>query len=139
MQQMNKPLSPPKPSRVSVPVSAEVLEAFQRLAAAGNTSVGAAMAQWLEDTIEGADHLALMLEKARKAPKAAMQEMHAYALGLADESGALLERVRERGREDRAGLARDARRGHSAPIPPSCNTGGKGLKGFTKRAPGTAK
>lgn len=122
---MNKPLSPPKPPRVSVPVSAEVLEAFQRLAKAGNTSTGKAMAQWLEDTIEGSQYMAGVLEKARRAPKAAIQEMHAYALGLADESGDLLERVRQRGRDDRSVLARDGRSGHSAPIPPPCNTGGK--------------
>ena len=137
---MTKTLSPPtKPSRVSVPVSSEVLEAFQRVAKAGNMSTGKAMAQWLEDTIEGAQFMAETLEKARRAPKIAIQEMNAYALGLADETGALLERVREKGREDRGVLARDARRGHSAPIPPSCNTGGKGLKGSTKRPPGTAK
>ena len=45
---MDKQLSPPtKPPRVSVPVTEEVLEVFQRLAKAGNMSTGRAIASGL--------------------------------------------------------------------------------------------
>ena len=57
--------------------------------------VGRAMGEWLGDTIEAAQLMAEKLEQARAAPRLVMQEMHAYALGLADETGALLDKVRK--------------------------------------------
>ena len=45
--------------RVTVPVRPEVLEAFKRLAAAGNTSTGKAMGEWLADTLEGVEFMAM--------------------------------------------------------------------------------
>lgn len=135
MLHMTKNIPPPtsKPARVSVPVSAEVLVAFQRLAKAGNMSTGRAMAEWLADTLDAADYMATTLERARAAPKIVAAEMHAYALGLADETGEVMRRVRTMGS---AGIgygdatAAQARAGAGvgggpAPIPPSCNTGGK--------------
>jgi phosphoserine phosphatase len=128
---MSKTLSPPtitdKPSRVSVPVTAEVLEAFQRLAKAGNMSTGRAMAQWLEDTVDAANYMAQTLEKARAAPKQVMAEIHAYALGLADETGDLLAKVRAKGRAPgtRSTGLQPGVSGTGAQVPPSCNTGGK--------------
>lgn len=86
------------------------------------------MGDWLEDTIEGAQLMASKMEQFRAAPKQVMQEMHAMTLGLADEAASLVERMREKGREDRVGLARDARRGSPLPFPPPSNTGGKGTK-----------
>jgi siderophore synthetase component len=132
MQRMTKTLSPPtKPPRVSVPVSDEVLEVFKRLAKASNMSTGAAIAEWLGDTVEAAEFMATQMEKARAAPKAVMREMHAYALGLADETGELMRTIVAKGQADRA--AANGRRGAVAPpssgasvsVPPSCNTGGK--------------
>ena len=100
---MDKELSPPtKPPRISVPVSAEVLEVFQRLAKAGNMSTGRAIAEWLGDTVEAAEFMATTLERARAAPKVVMREMHAYALGLADETGELMRNLAEKGKADRA-------------------------------------
>jgi hypothetical protein len=130
MLRMSKTISSPttadKPSRVSVPVTAEVLEAFQRLAKAGNMSTGRAMAQWLEDTIEAAQYMAHTMEKARAAPKQVMAEIHAYALGLADETGDLLAKVRAKGRATGTpGQANAGTSGTGASCPPSCNTGGK--------------
>lgn len=131
MPHMSKTLSPPsptKPARVSVPVSAEVLEAFQRLAKAGNMSTGRAMAEWLQDTIDAAKFMAETMEKARAAPRLVAQELHAYALGLGDETGQLLRQIREKGRETPKGVGRQAGAGPGAlggPLPPSCNTGGK--------------
>jgi hypothetical protein len=125
---MTKTLTPPtRPPRVSVPVSGEVLEAFERLAAAGNMSVGGAIAGWLEDTLDAAQYVALTMEKARAAPKVVAREMHAYALGLADESGQLLRDIAARGKVDRAaaGMRQRDDSGAVSPSPPSSNTGGK--------------
>ena len=115
-----------KPPRVSVPVTDEVLEVFQRLAAASGTSTGKAIADWLSDTVEAAEFMAQTLERARAAPKVVMREMHAYALGLADETGDLMRQIAKKGEagraSERASAAPHARLGG---IPPSCNTGGK--------------
>jgi NTP pyrophosphatase (non-canonical NTP hydrolase) len=141
---MSKTLSPPSPTsvRVTVPVSSEVLEIFQRLAKAGNMSTGKAMGEWLADTVEAAEFMASKMEQARAAPKVVMREMHAYALGLADETGELMRKIAEKGASDRA-LSKGATPGAGLPrtsggtfenfaeslpkveIPPSCNTGGK--------------
>ena len=47
-----------------------------------------------------------------------MQEMHAYALGLADETGALLDKVRKEGQKAREGRARADRPAAAAPTTP---------------------
>jgi hypothetical protein len=132
---MDKNLSPPaKPPRISVPVSEEVLQVFQRLAKASNMSTGRAIAEWLGDTVEAAEYMATTVERARAAPKVVMREMHAYALGLADETGQLMREIAEKGKADRANANAPQARKRSASvrgvgvreaIPPSCNTGGK--------------
>ena len=115
--------------RVTVPVRTDVLETFKRLAAAGSMSTGRAMGDWLADTVEAATFMADKMEQARAAPRIVAREMHAYALGLADETGSLLERVREKGRQDGTAARRSGagtRPGGPADhSPPSCNTGGK--------------
>ena len=88
-----------KPVRVTVPVTPEVQEAFQRLAAASGISTGKAMGDWLKDTLEGALAMAEMLEKARSAPKQAVRQMHSYALGLTDVTSELLADLSERSRK----------------------------------------
>lgn len=133
MQHMNKTLSPPiKPARVSVPVSAEALSAFQRLAKAGNMSTGRAIAEWLNDTVEAANFMAVTLEKAKVAPRLVSAQMHSYAQGLADETGELMMRVQAMAKdEERAwgALVTGApATGLGDPISPSCNTGGKVTK-----------
>ena len=135
MIHMDKKLSPPtKPPRISVPVSDEVLQVFQRIAKAGNMSTGRAIAEWLGDTVEAAEYMAATMERARAAPKVVMREMHAYALGLADETGELMRTLAEKGKVERAKasdtLARKRSAGErgvglSESAPPSCNTGGK--------------
>jgi hypothetical protein len=90
------------------------------------------MAEWLSDTVEAVQFMAEKMEQARAAPKAVMAELHAYALGLSDETGDLLKRVRAKGAADRARAPGQANAGTSArglaagaQVPPSCNTGGK--------------
>lgn len=130
---MNKTLSPPtKPPRVSVPVTAEVLAIFERLAKAGNMSTGRAMAEWLADTVEAAELMASTMERARAAPKLVTAELHAMMLGMADQTKELSDHFSKfKGPmsegPDSAGGKRSATAsaGSPLPIPPSCNTGGK--------------
>lgn len=86
------------------------------------------MGEWLADTVEAAEFTATKMEQARAAPKIVMREMHAYALGLAEETGALMDQVRQKGRSPgtrTVSAARPAAR-EVVPSPPSSNTGGKG-------------
>lgn len=142
MRHMSKTLSPPtKHPRISVPVDAETLAVFQRLAKAGNMSTGGAIAEWLQETVEAAEFMASKMEQARAAPKVVMREMHAYALAMADETGALMRELADKGAAERrarsggSGAASEARpaAGGAGPagasIPPSCNTGGKVTEG----------
>lgn len=105
-----------KPVRVTVPVTPEVQEAFQRLAAASGISTGKAMGDWLKDTLEGALAMAEMLEKARSAPKQAVRQMHSYALGLTDVTSELLESLSKRSRKGVVTAGRQA-------LPPAGSAG----------------
>jgi hypothetical protein len=113
---------PPKSVRLTITVTPEVHAGFQRLAEASGMSLGRAMGEWLGDTLEAVEYTATMVEKARAAPKMVMREVHAYALGLADETGSLLSSLSAKGgRERTRALAAEA----AAPLPPASNTGGK--------------
>lgn len=122
-------------------MDAETLAVFQRLGKAGNMSTGGAIAEWLRDTVEAAEFMAQKMEQARAAPKVVMREMHAYALGLADETGALMRQIAEKGAADRAASGKPCAPPplNEAPSPPSCNTGGKFTTGRkTKTTRGTS-
>lgn len=108
----------PQNVRLTITVTPEVHETFQRFAKAAGMSLGRAMGEWLGDTVEAAEFTATKMEQARAAPKIVMREMHAYALGLADETGHLMNKIREKGVAERSGAARGS-------LPPSSNTGGK--------------
>ena len=131
-----------KAIRVTVPVTPEVQAAFQRLAAASGMSTGKAMGEWLADTMEGALTMAEMLEKARRAPKQAVSEMHAYALGLADMTSDLMDNLRRRSGGGKTGAATGTAGGGTvaapvapAPLPPrTVIRGGKSTK--TPKKPG---
>ena len=131
-----------KPIRVTVPVTPEVQAAFQRLAAASGMSTGKAMGEWLADTMEGAVTMAEMLEKARRAPKQAVSEMHAYALGLADMTSELMQTLRKGSGKGKTGAAVEPTVGGTAaapvapaPLPPrTVIRGGKSTK--TPKKPG---
>ena len=124
MMHMNTPLPSQeklfpeqKPIRVTVPVTPEVQAAFQRLAAASGMSTGKAMGEWLEDTLEGVLTMADMLEKARRAPKQAVSEMHAYALGLADMTTELMQTLRKGSGKGKTGAAVEPTGGGTAAAP----------------------
>lgn len=113
--------------RLTISVSPEVHTAFHRMAAASGLSVSRAMGDWLADSVEAAEFMAEKLEEARRAPRAIVQELHAYAHGLVDETGEILRRVAEKGRKPGPmtpprGVAEP---GSGPTFPPLCNTGGK--------------
>jgi hypothetical protein len=116
----------PERIRLTITVTPEVHETFTRMAAAGSMSLSRAMGDWLADTVEAAAHMATLMERARSAPREVTREMHAYALGLADETGAVMEelRVKSAARATAGAVAYGAAR-VAAFAPPSGNTGGK--------------
>lgn len=131
--------NPPTPTqekaeiRLTIPVTAEVHAAFSRVAKAGKMPIGRAMGEWLADTVDAANFMAETMEKARAAPKIVAQELHAYALGLGDETGALLKRLRETSAADRGGPAERGVPGGGA-HPPS-NTGVTNTNNKPKKGP----
>jgi hypothetical protein len=124
---MTLPPTPPN-VRLTITVAPEVHATFQRLAKASSMSISRAMGDWLGDTIEAAEFMAEKMEQARAAPKVVMAEMHAYALGLADETGAAIDRARRKGQEARAGASSRRATRAEGTSPPVGNTGGKGTK-----------
>ena len=131
------PIPTPVNVRLTISVTPEVHEGFQRLAKAASMSISRAMGEWLGDTLEVVEYTAQKMEQARAAPKLVMREMHAYALGVADETGELLQRMLKEGQQARRTVPAQrgpgvvpvalpdvsSRRGGS---PPVGNTGGKG-------------
>lgn len=134
---MNTPHTSNKKIRLTIPVTPEVHDAFQRIGKATAMPTGRAMAEWLGDTLDAAQYLAETLEKARAAPKLVAQQLHAYALGISDETGALLRQIRE-GPGSPPARAQRGPEGSSDPLtPPSSNTGGKVPKRAKKPSGGT--
>ena len=130
MLHMTKTLSPPsRPSRVSVPIDAETLAVFERLAKVSSQSTGKAIAEWLADTVEGAELMASTMERARSAPKLVTAELHAMALGLSENTKQIMDKFSKLGRAPLAGRGERSdtmpASGAKTESPPSCNTGGK--------------
>jgi len=142
MLHMTKTISPPtRPARVSVPIDAETLAVFERLAKASSQSTGKAIAEWLADTVEGAEFMASTMERARAAPKLVTAELHAMALGLSEDTKHLMDKFSKLGKAARAGApggalahTSDTARAAKPATPPSCNTGGK-LTGEKRQKP----
>lgn len=102
--------------RLTISVTPEVHEVFSRLASGTSVSIGRTMGDWLGDTIDAAAHTANLVEQARAAPRQVAMQLHAYAQGMAVETGVLLSKVRRS-----AGQMPDAQRpapGSSAALPP---------------------
>lgn len=106
--------STPTPARIrlTISVTPEVHAAFVRLSKASSIPIGRAMGEWLGDTLDAVQFTASKVEEARSAPRLVMQEMHAYAMGLADETSAVLQGLRE------GGAAREQGRSPSRAAPP---------------------
>lgn len=154
-----KPL-PPQTIRLTIPVSAEVHATFTRLAKASGKSVGRSMGEWLGDTLEASEFLAVTMERARQSPRLVIRELQAYTLGLNDELMDVMATVRARGVADRARgvadraadkAAREAvqrgpacgdtasAEGVGVPTSPVSNTGGKVTTGRKPKTPNAAK
>ena len=85
----------PKKVRVSVPVTLEVLERFQRYSRAAGQSVGRAMSEWLEGTQEGLEPMIDILEKHKRVPFQAVRALQSYSIALDNTSKELFEKVRQ--------------------------------------------
>jgi len=131
-----KTLPPPKRrsyTRTSIPVDNATLEVFKRLAKAGGTSTGKAMADWLKDTVDAAELMASTMERARAAPKIVTAELHAMMLGMTDLTKEMQDKYASfRGPLDGGGATSAPARGGATlgdgsrnSSPPPCNTGGK--------------
>ena len=137
MLYMNTPPTP-KPIRVTVPVSPEVLELFRRFSRLSGQSVGRSMGSWLEETKDGITPMMDIMEHHKKAPMKAIQSLQAYAGTLTDLTGDLFDKVAhmDRGTEQLESAVSSARSTvktlqkaqKGGLTPPSSNTGGKGRK-----------
>lgn len=126
----------PKNIRLTITVTPEVHQIFSRFAKAASMPVGRAMGEWLGDTLDAAAFTAKKMEEARAAPALVSRELHAYALGLADETGAMIERMRQKGQEARASGQPLAARTTAQPVPmtPPSNTGVTTVRKTTTKA-----
>lgn len=114
-----------KPVRLTITVTPEVHAAFERLSEASGQSMSKCMGEWLGDTLDAVEYVTNLTLKARAAPQMVMRELHAYSVGLVDETTAMLAKMRK---DKAAGVeagGRAARSARAAAVPPSCNTGGK--------------
>jgi hypothetical protein len=111
--------------RTTISLDPEVHSIFVRMAEAAGTSVSRCMGDWLADTAEGAQFVALKMQEARRAPKAVMREFQALSRGLVEEVDAIAQKYRSEGlRRIGAGRA-EPTRAEARTSPPSSNTGGK--------------
>ncbi len=107
--------------RTTISIDAEVYDVFKRMADAAGMSVSRTMGDWLADTAEGAQFVALKMAEARSAPMTVMRELHAFSSGTGEMIQAEMQRMRK------AALASPA---------PSSNTGRNSPK---KRVSGGGK
>lgn len=122
---MKTPTTPPARVRLTISVTPEVHATFTRMAEAGSMSVSRAMGDWLADTLDAADQAATMMARAREAPRLVARELHSYALGMVDETSAVLETMRTGARATARAAGTAAATARRSPSPPSGNTGGK--------------
>lgn len=92
MPHMNTPPTP-KHIRVTVPVSPEVLELFQRFSRLSGQSVGRSMASWLQETKDGIVPMMEILQHHKQAPMKAIRSLQDYAGTLNNLTGDLFDRV----------------------------------------------
>lgn len=124
--------TPTKNIRLTITVTPEVHATFTKFAKAAGMPVGRAMGEWLGDTAEAAEFTAQKLAEAREAPALVVRQMHAYALGLADETQTMIEKVRLMGEVGRKLGPGGTAAGPLSPNPPPSNTGGKGQENNSK-------
>ena len=119
--------------RVTVPVTAQTLEAFQHLAEFSGVSVGRAMGEWLADQLHAVEWMAIRMEQARSAPREAAQLLHLHAAGSAELARAVVARAGKRPADGDRGASGDTvSGGRPAATPRPVIRGGKS-PGKTRR------
>ena len=112
--------------RLTISVTPEVHAIFVTMADSAGMSLGKCMGDWLTDTAEGAQFVAMKMQEARKAPKTVMREMQAMVHGMAGEVDAVVDQIRQKSLAASSQTKAQPRlAGRSKALPPSSNTGGK--------------
>lgn len=88
-------LTPTKTIRVSVPVTPEVLEQFQRFSEASGLSMGKSMGEWLKDTLPGLEAMTEILESQKLKPSQAMHSLTLMATALQVQTGDVMAKMRK--------------------------------------------
>lgn len=109
--------------RTTISVDKEVHQIFVAMAEAGGMSVSRCMGEWLADTAEGAQFVAMKMKEAKAAPKTVMRELQAAAMGMHEAASEVLDDLR--GRKTPTPARASARRTEviSGSKAPSSNTG----------------
>lgn len=81
--------------RTTISLDPEVHEIFKRMAEAAGMSVSRCMGEWLADTAEGAQLVALKMQEARQAPMTVMREFQAMASGFSAEINETMQSMRK--------------------------------------------
>jgi hypothetical protein len=89
-------ISTPKTIRVSVPVTSEVLEKFQRFSEVSGLSVSKSMGDWLRDTMAGLDAMTDILETHKQAPARAISKLQGLTSALQTVSDEAVESMKRR-------------------------------------------
>lgn len=76
--------------RTTISVDKEVHQIFVQMAEAGGMSVSRCMGEWLADTAEGAQFVAMKMQQAKQSPKLVMRELQAAANGAVEEMNVML-------------------------------------------------
>lgn len=107
--------------RLTIAVTPEVHAEYTRLAELAGVSVSRAMGDWLADTIEGAQLVALKMRQAKESPQKVLRELEDAAVRSRD----TIDRVLAEGRSQGAAANAGGRRGALAGEPPCSPTGVK--------------
>lgn len=121
------PLPPMSADRIRTTISLDpaVHAIFVTMAEAAGTSVSRCIGDWLADTAEGAQFVAMKMQEARRSPKTVMREFQSLARGLVDEVDELTEKHRKARFRDLGQGQAKLTVTEGAKLPPSSNTGGK--------------
>lgn len=108
--------------RLTIAVTPEVHAEYTRLAELAGVSVSRAMGDWLADTMEGAQLVALRMREAKESPQKVLRELEDAAVRARDG----IDRVLAEGRRQGAAAnASGGRRGAVGGEPPCSPTGVK--------------
>lgn len=120
--------------RTTISLDPEVYAIFVAMAESSGLSVSRCMGDWLADTAEGAQFVAMKMREARNAPKTVMREMQATVHGLAESLNEQAEEMRRRERQGRAAAVSGAA---PAALPPLSPTGVKSPTKGKRKGPST--